>query len=98
MNRNEFLKNIGLGTAAIMAVPSLLSSCMDHGMEGEAPNVSDGIFNNPLKIPQTINATSNLSVQLGKDILSNAGEVAVLGYGNGILGPTIKVQDRKSVV
>lgn len=97
MKRNDFLKSIGLGTAAIMAVPSLLSSCMDHGMESEAPNVSDGIFTKPLKIPQTINATSNLSAQLGKDILSNAGEVAVLGYGNGILGPTIKVQKGQNV-
>ncbi|MBS4070498.1 Multicopper oxidase with three cupredoxin domains (includes cell division protein FtsP and spore coat protein CotA) [Algoriphagus boritolerans DSM 17298 = JCM 18970] len=97
MNRNEFLKRMGLGTVAIAAGPSLLTSCMDHGMEGEAPNVEDGIFNNPLKIPQTISSTSTLSAQTAMDTLANAKQTPVLGYGNGLLGPTIRAQKGQNV-
>lgn len=97
MNRSEFLKRMGLGTVAIAAGPSLLTSCMDHGMGGEAPNVVDGVFNNPLKIPETINGTSALSAQGGMESLGNGGEVSVLGYGIGLLGPTIRVQKDQNV-
>ncbi|OOG69644.1 multicopper oxidase family protein [Algoriphagus sp. A40] len=97
MNRSEFLKRMGLGTVAIAAGSSLLTSCMDHGMEGEAPNVLDGVFNNLLKVPQTINATSALSAQVGMETLANGGEVPVLGYGFGLLGPTIRVQKGQNV-
>jgi blue copper oxidase len=97
MNRSEFLKRMGLGTVAIAAGPSLLTSCMDHGMGGEAPNVVDGVFNNPLKVPETINGTSALSAQGGMETLGNGGEVSVLGYGVGLLGPTIRVQKDQNV-
>jgi FtsP/CotA-like multicopper oxidase with cupredoxin domain len=97
MNRIEFLKRMGLGTVAIAAGPSLLTSCMDHGMGGEVPNVVDGVFNNPLKILQTINTTSSISAQRGMDTLATAKEVPVLGYGDGLLGPTIRVQKGQNV-
>ncbi|PZX52792.1 FtsP/CotA-like multicopper oxidase with cupredoxin domain [Algoriphagus ratkowskyi] len=97
MNRNEFLKRMGLGTVAFAAGPSLLTSCMDHGMNGEAPTIKDGEFKTALKIPVTINATSSLSAQVGRDTLAAAGEVAVLGYGGGLLGPTIRVQKNQNV-
>ena len=44
MNRNEFLKNLGFGTVALIAGESLLSSCMGGMDMGEsvAPIVSDG--------------------------------------------------------
>jgi blue copper oxidase len=96
MNRGEFLKRMGMGTIAIVAGPSLLTSCMDHG-GGEAPKIVDGLFNTPLKIPQTINATSNLSAQARMETLAATNEVAVLGYGGGILGPTIRVQEGQNI-
>ncbi len=97
MNRIEFLKRVGLATVGIVASQSLITSCMDHGMDGEAPTVADGEFNNPLKIPQTINATSTLIAQQGRDTLVSASEVTVLGYGNGLLGPTVRVQKDQKV-
>lgn len=97
MNRNEFLKRIGLGTVAVVAGQSLLTSCMDHNMDGEAPNIRDGEFVTALKIPANVNATSPLSAQAGRDTLATASEVAVLGYGNGLLGPTIRIQKDQNV-
>jgi blue copper oxidase len=97
MNRNGFLKKIGLGTVAVVAGQSLLTSCMDHNMEGEAPNIRDGEFLTALKIPANVNATSPLSAQAGRDTLAIASEVAVLGYGNGLLGPTIRIQKDENV-
>lgn len=97
MNRSEFLKRIGLGTVAVVAGQSLLTSCMDHGMEGEAPMVRDGEFLKALKIPVNITASSSLIAQAGTDTLASASAVAVLGYGNGLLGPTIRVQKDQNV-
>lgn len=88
---------MGLGAVAIAAGSSLLTSCMDHGMGGEAPNVVDGVFNSPLKVPQTINGTSAMSAQGGMETLGNGGEVSVLGYGVGLFGPTIRVQKDQNV-
>ena len=59
MNINEFLKNLGFGTVALIAGESLLSSCMgvmDMG-ESVAPIVSDGEFINALRISETISGT-----------------------------------------
>lgn len=97
MKRYDFLKSISLGTAAILAAPSVLTSCMDHGMDGKTPTIMDGEFITALKIPTTMNATSPLSAQVGRDTLATAGEVAVLGYGSGLLGPTIRVQKDQKV-
>lgn len=97
MNRNEFLKRIGFGTAAIVVGQSLLTSCMDHGMDGEAPDILDGEFVNSLKIPGTLNPTSPLIAQAGRDTVATGSEVAVLGYGNGLLGPTIRIHKDQNV-
>lgn len=98
MNRNKFLKSIGIGTAAVITTPTILNSCMDHGMQGEAPIVIDEVFNNPLKIPQVINGSSTISAHAGMDTLGKGSSaISVLGYGNGILGPTIRVEKGKNV-
>ena len=86
-----------MGSIAIAAAPSILTSCMDHGMGGEAPKVAEGVFINRLKIPQTIGATTSLSAQPGKEALTSATEISVLGYGGGILGPSIRIQKGQQV-
>jgi blue copper oxidase len=99
MNRKQFLKNIGLSTFAIATGEGLLTSCMsgmDHGTV--APQaILDGQFNTMLKIPETISASSALTAQAGQDSLLSSTKVNVLGYRNGLLGPTIRVQNGGNV-
>ena len=94
MNRNEFLKNLGFGTVALIAGESLLSSCMGGMNMGEsvAPIVSDGEFINALRIPETISGTSPLIAQSVQDELFVGKKVGVQSYRDGILGPTFRVQ------
>lgn len=94
MKRIQFIRNLGFGAMAIATSESLLSSCMagmDHG-ESIAPLVVDAEFKTVLKIPETINASSALVAQNTQDTILNASKVNVLGYRNGLLGPTIRVQ------
>ena len=94
MNRNEFLKNLGFGTVALIAGESLLSSCMgvmDMG-ESVAPIVSDGEFINALRISETISGTGPLIAQSVQDELFVGKKVGVQSYRDGILGPTFRVQ------
>lgn len=94
MKRTQFIKNLGLGTLAIATSESLLSSCMagmDHGT-AVAPIVADAEFKTALKIPETINASSTLVAQNTQDTIMSTSKVNVLGYRNGLLGPTIRVQ------
>lgn len=99
MKRNQFLKNLGLSTLAIATGESFLSSCMsgmDHGTVSPQA-VADGQFNTSLKIPETISASSSLTAQVGQDTLASSSKVSVLGYRNGLLGPTIRVQKGANV-
>ncbi len=93
MTRNDFLKTLGFGLSSTM-----LASCMEWmDMTPKARNISDGEFLNALKIPENISGTTALSAQAGQDTLLKAGKVNVLGYRNGLLGPTIRVQKGGSV-
>ncbi len=99
MNRNEFLKNLGFGTVALVAGGGLLSSCMG-GMNMDAavaPNVTDGEFINALKIPETITGTTPLVAQSVQYELITGKRVAVQSYRNGILGSTFRVQKGSNV-
>ncbi|CAN1532845.1 SufI Putative multicopper oxidases [Spirosomataceae bacterium] len=94
MNRNEFLKKLGFGSVMAFTSESLLSSCManmDHGGTVAPQTITDGEFKNILKIPETITGTTALTAQNTIDTLAGA-KVNVLGYRNGLLGPTIRVQ------
>jgi blue copper oxidase len=98
MNRNQFLKNLGFGTIAIAASETLLSSCMGNMDMSVAPQtVTDGEFKTALKIPETIGGTTALTAQTGQDALMSSSKVSVLGYRNGLLGPTIRVQKGATV-
>lgn len=98
MNRNQFLKNLGFGTVAIATGETLLSSCMGNmDMSVTPQTVTDGEFKIALKIPDTVTATTALTAQTGQDTLMSSAKVNVLGYRNGLLGPTIRVQKGASV-
>lgn len=98
MKRNEFLKNLGFGTIAFATSETLLSSCMGNmDMSVTPQTVTDSEFKNALKIPETINGTTALTAQSGQDTLMSASKVNVLGYRNGLLGPTIRVQKGATV-
>ena len=93
MKRNEFLKTLGFGSAVLCASEGLLSGCMDmSGMDAVAPEIRLGDFTTPLPIPPTFSSGTVLNAHtLDASVL--AGKVGrVMGYGNGILGPTIRVQ------
>lgn len=95
LSRKDFLKSLGLGFSAFAFSEVTLSSCMD--MVPEPQNVAEGDFITPLKIPANINGNMPLSAQNTFDSLQNTSKVSVLGYQNGILGPTIRIQQGSSV-
>ncbi|MCP9755943.1 bilirubin oxidase [Lacihabitans sp. CCS-44] len=91
MKRIEFLKTLGLGLSA----GGILSSCMGDGDVVPVSEIAD--FGNALKIPETIyNATSLASKSL-KDTIINGKSSSYLGYGPGILGPTIRIKSGNSL-
>lgn len=99
MKRKDFLKKMGLGTAAIMGAEGILSSCMSGMHHGDAviPQVNSGLFINPLKIPKTVSGNTSLVAQNTSEALLSTSKVSVLGYGEGILGPTIRVKKGDNV-
>jgi blue copper oxidase len=94
MKRIDFLKKMGLGTAAVLSAEGLFSSCMSGMHHGDAviPQVNAGLFINPLKIPKTVSGNTSLVAQNTSEALLSASKVNVLGYGEGILGPTIRIK------
>ncbi len=99
MKRKDFLKKLGLGSAAVLSSESVLSSCMsgmDHG-DAIIPQIKEGLFQNPLKIPKTVFGNVSLIAQNTSETLMSSSKVNVLGYGEGILGPTIRVKKGDNV-
>lgn len=99
MKRKEFIKKMGLGTAAIIGAEGALLSCMSGMHHGDAvvPQVSSGLFVNPLKIPKTVSGSASLVAQNTSEALLSTSKVNVMGYGEGILGPTIRVKKGDNV-
>lgn len=105
MNRQDFLKTLGLGTVASLTGSSLLSSCNVHdmsgmdmeGMEATAPTVAEMPFTNPLRFPETITGNGQLTAQSVTEAIMPGKNGRALGYRNGMLGPTIRVQSGSDV-
>jgi FtsP/CotA-like multicopper oxidase with cupredoxin domain len=55
------------------------------------------LFINPLKIPKTVTGNTSLIAQNTTEALMSSSKVSVLGYGEGILGPTIRVKNGENV-
>ncbi|MCP9762324.1 multicopper oxidase family protein [Lacihabitans soyangensis] len=99
MKRKEFLKKLSFSTATILSTESILSSCMSGMHHGDTvvPQVNSGLFINPLKIPKTVSGNTSLVAQNTTEALMSSSKVSVLGYGEGILGPTIRVKNGENV-
>ncbi|MBB3841942.1 FtsP/CotA-like multicopper oxidase with cupredoxin domain [Runella defluvii] len=101
MKRNDFLKTLGLGTAGVLVGESLLSGCMNHDMAAmdmvTAPTVVEGAFTTVLPIPETITSGTALNARSQSAAILAGKTEQVLGYKNGILGPTFRVQRGSTV-
>ena len=104
MKRRNFIKTTGIGTGSILVGGSLLTlleSCTDGNMmNGNGMNmggqpfpVTEGDFSRLLPIPSTITGNVSLTAQATTSNV-NGNNISVLGYQtNGILGPTIRVNN-----
>lgn len=103
MKRREFIRNTSLGTGSVLAagsVVSFLASCnknnmMDGSMNmgGQPVPVTEGNFSRVLPMPNTVTGNTALTAQSTAAMI-NGNNISVLGYqSNGILGPTIRVNN-----
>ncbi|MBN8827051.1 MULTISPECIES: multicopper oxidase family protein [unclassified Spirosoma] len=106
MNRQNFLKTLGLGAVSSVVGSSLLTGCNTHdmsamnmtpGMENMGPSVTEIPFSTPLRFPETITGTSQLTAKSVSDAILPGKNARVLGYRGGMLGPTIRVQNGSDV-
>lgn len=106
MNRQHFLKTLGLGTVASLTGSSLLTGCNTHdmsamnmmpGMENMGPTITEVPFITPLRFPETIAGSGQLTAKSVTDALMPGKNARVLGYRGGMLGPTIRVQNGSDV-
>ncbi|MBI3718603.1 MAG: multicopper oxidase domain-containing protein [Sphingobacteriales bacterium] len=104
MKRREFIKNTGLGTGSIIAGSSaltFLAACKKNNMmngsgmnmSGQPVPVTEGSFSRLLPIPNTVTGNTTLTAQATMANI-NGSNISALGYqANGILGPTIRVNN-----
>lgn len=96
MKRREFVKISGAVAASIAIVPSALQSCsdnmnMDMNMGSDAITVKEGAFTAPLTFPPIMTSGFSLTAKGNTGNLLNNQTASVLGYAEGILGPTLRV-------
>lgn len=103
MKRREFVK-LSAGAASLLAVPAAMQSCMDNmnmstnmNMTLDAVPVTEGAFTTPLPFPDVMTADFSLIAKGNTAPLLNNQNISVLGYGNSVLGPTIKVNNGTTV-
>lgn len=106
MNRQHFLKTLGLGTVASLTGSSLLTGCNTHdmagmtmtpGMENMGPAITEVPFSTPLRFPETIAGSGQLTAKTVTDAILPGKNARVLGYRGGMLGPMIRVQNGSDV-
>lgn len=85
MNRIDFLKTLGFGLSASY----LLSGCMGNGDPVPVSEITD--FSNALKIPETVFNPVSLNAKVVQDAILGGKTTSCLGYGFGMLGPTIRI-------
>jgi len=80
-------------SVALVVLGLTLTSCMNHDMNMNTyVNVTEGDFSTPLLIPTEVNGITTITAQNTSANIINGNPTSVFGYGNGILGPTIRVQ------
>lgn len=99
MKRREFIKSSGIRTIATLASASLfLKAChTEEDMIGEANWIVEGSFDRPLAVPSTQSSGVTLTAQSGTAELLKGKSSSVLGYGDSILGPTLKANTGDTV-
>ncbi len=103
MKRKKFLKITSSSLALVLlgGIPAILKSCkkaMNMNMSSGI-SVIIGKFDYLLKFPEVINYSQPIKLIAKRNISSIIKDkiYKVLGYGNGILGPVIKVDNGQSV-
>jgi blue copper oxidase len=99
MKRREFIKTSGLKAITAWAGASLLlNAChTEEDMIGEPNWIVEGSFDRYLPIPAEVNTTVSLQAQFSTGELLKGKTSTVFGYGNGLLGPTIKASKGETV-
>lgn len=99
MKRREFMKSSGLRAITALAGTSLfLKAChTEEDMIGEPNWIVEGSFDRPLFIPSTVSNGITLNAQFGASELLKRKSSTTLGYGNDILGPTIRANTSETV-
>ncbi len=104
MERREFLRSIGMGTAVVFIgsnAPFFLYSCGDEmmtGMQGGNVFVTEGDFSNLLPIPSATNGQATLIAQRTTHNIFRGKISRVLGYQSGsILGASIVVNSGDNI-
>jgi blue copper oxidase len=93
VNRRTFIKWTGLGALGTLAAPGLiLSSCKkDREVIKSSIRVSEGAFDFPLPgLPKADARSASLVAKSNSAMLLNGKKTSVLGYADGILGPTLE--------
>lgn len=103
MKRREFVKLSGVAASA-MIIPPTLQSCMgdmnmnmNMNMASDAVAVKEGAFTTPLSFPNVMASNFSMTAKSNSLALLNNQSASVLGYGNSILGPTIKTSSPASI-
>lgn len=98
MKRREFVKLSGAVAASVVVVPPVLQSCADNmnmnmnvNMGSNAVTVKEGSFTSPLLFPDVMTSNFTMTSKGNTASLLNNQMASVLGYSQGMLGPTVKV-------
>jgi len=99
MKRREFIKSSGIKAVTALAGASwFLKAChTEEDMIGEPNWIVEGSFDRPLFIPSMVSNGATLNAQSGTSELLKGKSSTTLGYGNGILGPTIRANINETV-
>ncbi|HEY0742295.1 MAG TPA: multicopper oxidase domain-containing protein [Chryseosolibacter sp.] len=99
MKRREFIKSSGIKAITALAGASLfLKAChTEEDMIGEPNWIVEGAFDRPLFIPPIASSGTTLQAQFGTSQVLKGKSSSVLGYGNGMLGPTIKANASETI-
>lgn len=98
MNRRKFIKLTGKSVLIASVGPAVLVAChTEEDMIGKPNWIVEGNFDSPLKVPITVSGNSSLIAQPASSTLVKGFTSNTLGYGTGMLGPTIVAQAGSTV-
>jgi blue copper oxidase len=92
MKRRDFIKRSSLSALTAWAGSSfLLNAChTEEDMIGEPNWIVEGTFDRPLPIPTVVQHATSLNANVNTGDLLKGRTSQIFGYGNSLLGPTMK--------